>query len=281
MTSDAKIGLLLGLVFIFIIAFIINGLPSFRSDSAGEPMPNMMNNQLGIADKERKVSRQIIEPKRPVGKQSAEPEAVRGDGADIRFAAELPKAASASAQTGIAAVSLPAGEKSLPVVKTTGESKPAKLALSKFYVVGDGDSLAVIAKKFYGAQEGNRAVNIERIFNANRRLLKSPDEIYPGQKLIIPLLSASVPGKSKIKGILPSPMLEKVKSIGRRHISTENARVKPRGRYIVREGDSLWRIAAEQLGDGNRYSEIAGLNADILDDEDILSVGMPLKMPAR
>ena len=35
MTSEAKIGLLLGLVFIFIIAFIINGLPSFwhKSDS--------------------------------------------------------------------------------------------------------------------------------------------------------------------------------------------------------------------------------------------------------
>ena len=30
MTSDAKIGLLLGLVFIFIIAFVINGLPRFR-----------------------------------------------------------------------------------------------------------------------------------------------------------------------------------------------------------------------------------------------------------
>ena len=33
MTSDAKIGLLLGLVFIFIIAFIINGLPGLSQDS--------------------------------------------------------------------------------------------------------------------------------------------------------------------------------------------------------------------------------------------------------
>ena len=30
MTSDAKIGLLLGLVFIFVIAFVINGLPNLR-----------------------------------------------------------------------------------------------------------------------------------------------------------------------------------------------------------------------------------------------------------
>jgi hypothetical protein len=33
MTSDAKVGLLLGLFFIFVIAFIINGLPRFRSDT--------------------------------------------------------------------------------------------------------------------------------------------------------------------------------------------------------------------------------------------------------
>jgi nucleoid-associated protein YgaU len=46
-------------------------------------------------------------------------------------------------------------------------------------------------------------------------------------------------------------------------------------------GDSLWRIAAEQLGSGSRYSEIADLNADILDDEDSLAVGMRLKMPVR
>ena len=34
MTSDAKIGLLLGLVFIFVIAFIINGLPNLKPQQA-------------------------------------------------------------------------------------------------------------------------------------------------------------------------------------------------------------------------------------------------------
>ena len=36
MTSDAKIGLLLGLVFIFVIAFVINGLPSLRPPTASQ-----------------------------------------------------------------------------------------------------------------------------------------------------------------------------------------------------------------------------------------------------
>jgi len=49
----------------------------------------------------------------------------------------------------------------------------------------------------------------------------------------------------------------------------------------VQEGDSLWRIAAEQLGEGSRYIEIAELNAGILDDEDSLVVGTRLRIPAR
>ncbi|GAG15669.1 unnamed protein product, partial [marine sediment metagenome] len=104
-----------------------------------------------------------------------------------------------------------------------------------------------------------------------------PDEIYVGQKLVIPSLSAPVPDKSKVSSVLASSMLEKVKSIGRRHLSADGHR----RWYVVREGDSLWRIAAEQLGSGSRYSEIADLNADILDDEDSLAVGMRLKMPVR
>ena len=51
MTADAKIGLLLGLIFIVIIAFLVNGLPNFfRTEEAPaaidtsipEPQPNMV-----------------------------------------------------------------------------------------------------------------------------------------------------------------------------------------------------------------------------------------------
>jgi len=51
--------------------------------------------------------------------------------------------------------------------------------------------------------------------------------------------------------------------------------------YIVREGDTLWRIAARQLGEGRRYKEIATLNASLVDDENSLAVGTRLIMPPR
>lgn len=52
---------------------------------------------------------------------------------------------------------------------------------TKIYEVVSGDSLSKIAKREYGnAKEWNR------IFEANKDILKDPNKIYPGQKLKIP-----------------------------------------------------------------------------------------------
>jgi len=52
---------------------------------------------------------------------------------------------------------------------------------TKIYEVKSGDSLSKIAKAEYGdASEWNR------IFEANKDILKDPNKIYPGQKLKIP-----------------------------------------------------------------------------------------------
>jgi nucleoid-associated protein YgaU len=51
----------------------------------------------------------------------------------------------------------------------------------QFYTVVKGDTLSKIAKQHYGDANA-----YHRIFEANRPLLKDPDEIYPGQVLRIP-----------------------------------------------------------------------------------------------
>jgi nucleoid-associated protein YgaU len=51
--------------------------------------------------------------------------------------------------------------------------------------------------------------------------------------------------------------------------------------YTVKDGDSLWEIAANQLGDGNRYKEILKLNPDVSADGRNLAIGTKLKIPAR
>jgi nucleoid-associated protein YgaU len=49
------------------------------------------------------------------------------------------------------------------------------------YVVVAGDNLSKIAKRIYGDANQWR-----RIYEANRDVIKNPDLIYPGQKLVLP-----------------------------------------------------------------------------------------------
>ena len=50
-----------------------------------------------------------------------------------------------------------------------------------FHTVEKGDTLSAIAQKYLGSANKYR-----QIFEANKPMLKDPDEIYPGQKLRIP-----------------------------------------------------------------------------------------------
>lgn len=281
MTSDAKIGLLLGLVFIFIIAFIINGLPRFRSNTNNNElttnMVNSQNDSIGIAAKERKAQGVFNRAQRVKRERADEAQTSSDDQAKIRYQVPLP---------GDDSVVESANDKIKPTAPASDTNKktrvnrpgPVKPDLPKIYVVSEGDNLAVIAQKFYGPEKGNKKITVARIFEANRKLLKSPDEVYVGQKLTIPLL------RDKPDSVFSGSLFEKVKSISRKLTLSDTPKTpsaKRNRQYVVREGDSLWQIAAAQLGDGTRYEEISELNTDILEDEDDIAVGMHLRMPAR
>ncbi len=204
MTSDAKIGLLLGLVFIFVIAFLINGLPGLHNkDDTNKLTTNMVGLQSsppGIGANERKVQMTLDQPAAPAADTTTSPESAAGS-TDARFTMELPQnlpavtdsAPTASVVTDTAAVS-PSAEniviapaQSQPVVK----ADTAKPAVPKFYVVEESDTLSSVAKKVYGEEEGNKLASVNAIFEANRVTLVSADELQVGQKLVIPPLSAA------------------------------------------------------------------------------------------
>jgi hypothetical protein len=131
------------------------------------------------------------------------------------------------------------------------------------------------------ANETSARVNSLRVFQDNRELLKSPQKINLGPSLVVPKLIASEVEKINIWGIFPNSMFELVESVGRRHISADQRDTKQGKRYIVRQGDTLWNIAADQLGNPSRYKEISELNAEVLKDENNLSIGMLLSLPDR
>ena len=192
MASNAKIGLLLGLVVIFVFAFIINGLPGFDDARDGDDSPPIVVfDPFGIKpdiQPEVFLSRRVPERHPEKTPPPEDKERFRGQPTEIATPDE-----------------------------TDNYTEPVKQAWPKVHIVHKGDNLAGIAKHFYGPKEGNRRANVKRIYEANSKALDSPDKIYPGQKLIIPSLWASAPDKNSVESIFPDSMFEEVDSIGRRH----------------------------------------------------------------
>jgi nucleoid-associated protein YgaU len=268
MTADAKIGLLLSFVFIIIIAFLINGLPDFfESASAQEGLATSIGDfglgQPDLSDQAEAVVKAInsAEPARQRRRIEQQADNVN----EIRFTRQLPAKV-------VAVGALPTKQ---PI------NNKAKTRRPDSYVVQPGDNLAVIAMKVYGAQIGNKRSIVKRIFEANRGILDSPDEIAIGQKLAIPSLEPAGENKDAQRIIAATGLLGKVKKFAGRNIAAlKNAVGKPT-EYIVQPGDSLWQIAERFLGDPSRYYEIVELNGDIIADVEEIPFGINLKLPPR
>jgi nucleoid-associated protein YgaU len=55
----------------------------------------------------------------------------------------------------------------------------------------------------------------------------------------------------------------------------------PDRRYTIRKGDTLGEISQRLLGTSKRWREIMELNEDVIDDEDVVPVGVTIKIPSR
>lgn len=72
-------------------------------------------------------------------------------------------------------------EKEKPVATPAPTPSPAPAVTKKTYTIVSGDTLWGIAKKYYG----NGAL-YTKIYEANKSIIKNPNLIYPGQKVVIP-----------------------------------------------------------------------------------------------
>nr|WP_275955307.1 LysM peptidoglycan-binding domain-containing protein [Merdimmobilis hominis] len=114
---------------------------------------------------------------------------------------------------------------------------PPSKPSEKTYTVKTGDSFWKIAQEQLG--DGTRYQELAA-YNG----MRTDDVIYPGQVLKLPAgTQTAVPNKA----------------------------------YTVEKGDSFWKIAQEQLGDGTRYQELAAYNGMRADD--VIYPGQVLKLP--
>ena len=126
-----------------------------------------------------------------------------------------------------------------PVVKNTTSYMP--------YTVQSGDTLWAIARKYN--------CSVTEIVAANSDRIKNPNRIHAGWQLKIPQSGAPITGGTP-DAVLP-----------------EN---KKSGIYIVRQGDTLWKIARKY---GCSVAEIVSLNRELIRDPALIYSGWELKVP--
>ncbi|MCS4236920.1 LysM peptidoglycan-binding domain-containing protein [Stenotrophomonas rhizophila] len=63
--------------------------------------------------------------------------------------------------------------------------------------------------------------------------------------------------------------------------SVDTTAEKVGGTYTVQKGDSLSKIAKQELGDANAWQKIFEANRDVLDDPDKIFPGQTLKLPPK
>jgi len=297
MSKEAKVGLLLGLVFIVAIAVVLRGVHQNSIGAFDE------SKQISQATKDDKLDIEVPLPLTPShdnwpGRHHQpvpEPEVSRDDpvvpehadttGYQPRFIMPLPGNGSPNPYqptdwvpdningTDIGPLrpdDSPAmrddRHKPIDPIDVINEMpEPVVSRKAKRHVVRKGENLSKIAVKYYGATEGNRMVNIKRIFEANRKVMHSIDDVQIGWKLSIPPLPDS-------KGLAVGGSADKARK------TVPNTGSSGRF-YVVKTDDSLWGIAANKLGNGARYKEIVRLNKNKIGDEKRLQVGTKLRLP--
>ncbi len=121
------------------------------------------------------------------------------------------------------------------ITPTLNITKNTTTPMQKTYTVKEGDYLWKIAEEIYGS-----GFNAYDIANANN--IQNPNLINPGQNLILPTITPKSPTRGEIFTLY-----------SQKRTIAEN-------KYIVKEGDYLWKIALQAYGDGYAWVKIASFN---------------------
>jgi nucleoid-associated protein YgaU len=128
------------------------------------------------------------------------------------------------------------------------------------HTVRPGETLCSIARDRLGHERHWGA-----LAKANDDALHGePDRLRAGMVLRVPAIGKDAPAKSGPAPVPPAPR--------------ETA---PPRTYRVQPGDTLWRIAARELGDGAQWERILRANRDALSSPGDLRVGQVIRLEGR
>lgn len=147
-------------------------------------------------------------------------------------------------------------------------------------VAEESDTVSKFASKYMG---GNTKANREAIIKANPSVGPDGSKVFAGKTYVIPGPSAgpSQPGTGGNQNVAQPQQPQPPVRLSPQATPPAPAPTPNTTMYTVKENDTLWKIASEQLGSGARYTEIVELNKDVLKGGAQVRPNMRLKLPAK
>ena len=111
-------------------------------------------------------------------------------------------------------------------------------------------------------------------------IAKAASEIARNKKLLTQTMADLATANQRLKA-MTSTLPESTEPVV--VITTQNNEVETAVStvdYTVKEGDSFWKIAEEQLDNGDRYKEILRVNPNLTENQTLV-IGTKIKIPAQ
>ncbi|MCD4823062.1 MAG: LysM peptidoglycan-binding domain-containing protein [Phycisphaerae bacterium] len=291
MTREAKVGLLLGLVFIVAFGMILSEIQGV-DDAHAQPeaaavvgtnyyQPNPLpQEELAMGPGQFRAVEPRYAKRKPAGRNEGIASAgatspggtQRPDGftpATIRHQPTETRPADTSLDT------IPTGHTPRDATPQISAVQPAP-PRQRTYRVKANDSLYKIARVVYGQRNGHL---FNKIYEANRDRLDDASSIRVGQVLVIPPHgTAGMAGSATVAG---RPAVRELGLAGiAQHVSGRRQPVRRRV-YVVQPGDNLTAIARKVYNDASSETieKIFQANRDKLRNKNNLPKGVKLRIP--
>ncbi len=130
----------------------------------------------------------------------------------------------------------------------------------KLYVWKEGDSYKSVAHNYYGDWQ---KLTLLKRSNEGRT------DLQAGSKIFVPVFDTEALS-------MPKPEAKKAEKSGSASAPVASSSGKV---HVVKDGESLWKIAKAELGNGDRWKEIYELNRDVLAKPEAVHKGQRLRIP--
>lgn len=154
-------------------------------------------------------------------------------------------------------------------VRDVARPNSSALAAVDTHKVQAGDSLVSLAQNYYGSAK------YAKFLQESNPGVSDPVRLSPGMIVKIPPLPQDIEARIAKDSTVKNSVKPEMASA-----KTAAGAAGSKRQYKVKSGDSLYKIAKDQLGDANRWKEILALNKTALkDDPTLIQVGQNLSLP--